>query len=193
MEPSIINDIPNVFQDNQNFITDPVFKELFYNQRKILDNQDKLIALLENQTQLKSVRKAPTKDIADDKAELALETLKIWNDFCLSEYGKDYKLKLITLALKNKKLVDNISVRFNQEGFDYKTIIEIMKLHPLTLRPSIGFDFIFESPNKWPKILEGKYVDHSSTAQSRWEKIKQKIHEISVPDNLSNIIKGAFS
>jgi len=192
MGTQILNELPPVFQHDYNFFIDPFFKELVFNQRKILDNQEIIIEKLDNQEKVSSTRKSPSKEIGPDKADLALSTIESWNAFCSTNYGKNYKPKILSLALKNKKLVEAISKRFKEEEFDFDIILEIMKLHPHVLRSAIGFDFIFTSP-KWPRILEGQYVDHSHAAQAQWEQIKKKIHEISVPNNLSNIIKGAFN
>ena len=189
------NIIHNLSRGDSKNNLESLLKELIYSHSEILKTQKIILERLESYPQVITKSKPQNTTIPNpQKTELANIAIEKWNAFCdcPSKRGVNYKKKNIKLALNNKKLIDNISARFKQDDFDYDLMIEIMKLHPHHMRASVGFDYIFESPNKWHKIVEGKFIDHGHAAQAEWKVIQQKMNQVEIPTEINNLFKGAF-
>lgn len=80
-----------------------------------------------------------------------------WNEF-----ANTYSLPTVSIMTDARK--NGVISRINQKGFDFDSVLDrISESRFLTGRSSerfrVSFDFIFLSPNKWVKILEGNYSE----------------------------------
>jgi len=140
-----------------NSILTALFSKLETLERKVDEMMPKLDTLIAPK------KKREAKVIPIDYLVQAEKYINRWNEFVDSNKAFPLRHKNLKLALKNNMLIFHINQRHIQEDFDFEKILKITRLCRKESNWLPDFDFIFESPYKWPKIIEGKYLNRDAS------------------------------